>query len=272
MTYTCFTFEVADHVAHLQLCRPAELNTMNEAFWRELPQAFDAIEQDPGIRAVVISSTGRHFTAGLDLNWAGGMEGERHPDPGRAREKLRRHIRRMQIPFTKVDQCRVPVIAAIHGGCVGGGVDLVTACDIRVGSADCFFTIQEVNVAIVADVGTLQRIPYLLPQGLVRELAYTGRRWPAEEALRFGFLNRVFPTRDDTIAGALALAREIAAKSPLVVAGIKQMLNAGRDLTIEQGLEYVATWNAAMLPGEDMRRAIAAQMRKEEAQFDDLAA
>ncbi|MFN7173967.1 MAG: crotonase/enoyl-CoA hydratase family protein [Thermaurantiacus tibetensis] len=272
MTYTTFTYAVSDHIAHIELCRPEALNTMTRAFWDELPAAFAEIDSNPEIRAVVISSTGRHFTAGLDLNWAGGTEALAHPDLGRARERLRRHVKHMQETFNAVDRCRVPVIAAVHGGCVGGGVDFITACDIRVASKDAFFTIQEVNIAIVADVGTLQRIPYLLPQGLVRELAYTGRRWPAAEALRFGFVNSLHETREDAIAAAFAMAREIASKSPLAIAGIKQVLNAGRDLTIDQGLEYVAVWNAAMLQGEDMRKAILAQMRKETASFDNLAA
>lgn len=267
-----FTLTVRDHVAHLELCRPDELNTMNEAFWREIPQAFDAIDRDPAVRAVVISSTGRHFTAGLDLKWAGSTLGHRHPDPGRAREQFRRHVKYMQEPFNAVDRCRVPVIAAIQGGCIGGGVDFVTACDIRLGSADCFFTIQEVNIAIVADVGTLQRIPHLLPQGLIRELAYTGRRWLAEEALAHGFLNRVLPTHAETVEAAFEMARTIASKSPLAITGIKQVLNAGRDMTIDQGLDYVATWNAAMLQGEDMQKAVLAQMQKTQATFDDLAA
>ncbi|WP_448585399.1 crotonase/enoyl-CoA hydratase family protein [Thermaurantiacus sp.] len=272
MAYTTFSYEVAEGIAHIELCRPEALNTMNREFWEEIPAVFAAIDADPSIRCVVISSTGRHFTAGLDLNWAGATEQAKVEDPGRARERFRRHIRKMQEPFCAVDRCRVPVIAAVHGGCVGGGVDFITACDIRLASADAFFTIQEVNIAIVADVGTLQRIPYLLPQGLIRELAYTGRRWPAAEALRFGFVNSVHETREATIAAAFAMAREIAAKSPLAIAGIKQVLNAGRDMTIEQGLEYVAVWNAAMLQGDDMKRAVTAQLHKGQASFEDLAA
>lgn len=272
MTYTTFTYAVADHIAHIELCRPQALNTMNREFWDEIPAVFAEIDSDPTVRAVVISSTGRHFTAGLDLNWAGSTLGGHHPDLGRAREKMRRHVKSMQEPFNAVDRCRVPVIAAIHGGCIGGGVDFMTACDIRLASADAFFTIQEVNIAIVADVGTLQRIPHLLPQGLIRELAFTGRRWPAAEALRFGFVNSVHETREATIEAAFAMAREIASKSPLAIAGIKQVLNAGRDMTIDQGLEYVAVWNAAMLQGDDMKRAVAAQMQKGRAEFDDLAA
>lgn len=272
MTYSTITTTIANHVAHVQLSRPAELNTMNAAFWDEIPAVFAEIDADPGVRAVVISSTGRHFTAGLDLKWAGSALQSASADPGRAREKFRRHVLHMQETFNVVDRCRVPVIAAIQGGCIGGGVDFITACDIRVGSADCFFTVQEINIAIVADVGTLQRLPYLLPQGLVRELAYTGRRFTAAEAQAHGLLNQVHATHEETVQGALALAADIAAKSPLAITGIKQVLNAGRDMTIAQGLDYVATWNAAMLQGDDMRRAVAAQMQKAQAAFDDLAA
>ena len=272
MAYTTLQYSVADHVAHVALSRPEALNTMNKEFWDEIPAVFAEIDADPTVRAVVLSSTGRHFTAGLDLNWAGTTLQNRTQDLGRARELFRRHVLHMQETINVVDRCRVPVIAAIQGGCIGGGVDLITACDMRVGSADCFFTIQEINIAIVADVGTLQRLPYLLPQGLVRELAYTGRRWPATEALAQGFLNRVFESHEQAVEGALQLAREIAGKSPLAVAGIKQVLNAGRDMTIAQGLEYVATWNAAMLQGDDMKRAVAAQLQKAQAEFDDLAA
>lgn len=273
MAYTTLKLTVADHIAHVQLSRPEALNTMNKEFWDEIPAVFAEIDADTSVRAVVISSTGKHFTAGLDLNWAGSSLSNKVEDAGRAREAFRRHVKHMQETFTAIDRCRVPVIAAIQGGCIGGGVDLITACDMRVGTADCFFTIQEVNIAIVADVGTLQRIPHLLPQGLIRELAFTGRRWKAEEAVVQGFLNRVYPSHEEAVEGVLALAREIASKSPLAIAGIKQVLNAGRDMTIDQSLEYVAVWNAAMLQGEDMKKAVVAQMTKAgEAKFDDLAA
>jgi enoyl-CoA hydratase len=272
MAYTTFTYSVRDHVAHIELCRPQALNTMNKEFWDEIPAVFAEIEADMTVRAVVISSQGKHFTAGLDLNWAGTSLADKAADAGRAREKFRRHVKYMQEPFNAVDRCRVPVIVAIQGGCIGGGVDFITACDIRVGTADCFFTIQEVNIAIVADVGTFQRIPHLLPQGLIRELAFTGRRWKAEEAAAQGFLNRVLPDQAAAVEAAFGIAREIASKSPLAIAGIKQVLNAGRDMTMDQGLEYVALWNAAMLQGEDMKRAVVAQMQKGTASFDDLAA
>ncbi len=273
MELTTLDYRVEDAIARVTMNRPAELNTMNRAFWSELIEVFAAIDADPSVRAVVIASTGKHFTAGLDLGMAAGSLGSGDAlDPGRARESFRRHLKGMQETFNVVDRCRVPVIAVVQGGCIGGGVDFVTACDIRICTENAFFTIQEVNIAIVADVGTLQRIPYLLPQGLVRELAFTGRRFPAAEARQHGFVNSVETDHEAALAAGLAMARQIAAKSPLVVAGIKQVLNEGRNQTIEQGLEYVAVWNAGMLQGEDVPNAVRAQIAKQEAVFADLRA
>lgn len=262
--------EVIDGIAHLTVTGGDALNVMTAAFWTEMVEIFGAIERDGSVRAVVLASTGRHFTAGLDLNWAGEQLGNQAGDVGRQREALRRKITRMQETMNVVDRCRVPVIAVVQGGCIGAGVDLVTACDIRIGAEGCFFTVQEINIGIVADVGTLQRLPTLLPQGLVRELAYTGRRFPADEALRHGFLNRLESSHEAALAAATALAREVASKSPLAVAGIKRVLNHGRGRTVEEGLEYVALWNAAMLPGEDIATAISAQIEKRTPSFRDL--
>lgn len=270
MELTTMRLDVADGIATVTLTRGAALNTMTAAFWTELPQVFEAIDADASVRAVVVASTGKHFTAGLDLGFAASGLGDGGGDAGRAREKFRRHVHAMQRTFTVVDKCRVPVIAVVQGGCIGGGVDFVTACDLRVGTADCYFTIQEINIAIVADVGTLQRIPHLLPQGLVRELAYTGRKFGAEEAARFGFLNRVEADHAAALAAGHALAQEIASKSPLAVTGIKAVLNHGRDHSIDAGLEYVAVWNAAMLQGDDVPAAVGAQLKRERASFADL--
>lgn len=267
-------YSVADGIARITLCRPIELNTMNGDFWPEMVQVFRAIEHDATVRCVIIASTGKHFTAGLDLKWAGqGMlaSGEA-VDLGRQREASRRHIKELQESFNVIDNCRVPVIAVCQGGCIGGGVDLVTACDMRIATADAYFTIQEINVAIVADVGTLQRIPHLLPQGLVRELAYTGRKFPAAEAAKHGFVNRVEDSHADALAAAETMAREICTKSPLAIAGIKQVLNYGRDHSVADGLEYVAVWNAAMMQGDDMREAVKAQMARQSAAFANLKA
>lgn len=264
-------YRVDDGIARVTLNRPAELNTMNKDFWPEMVEVFRAIDADMEVRCVIIASTGKHFTAGLDLNWAGtNVLGQSGADLGRQREAFRRHVKELQESFNVIDRCRVPVIAVVQGGCIGGGVDLVTACDLRICSAEAFFTIQEINIAIVADVGTLQRIPYLLPQGLVRELAYTGRRFPAAEAAKWGFVNRVEDDHAAALAAAEAMAREICAKSPLAIAGIKQVLNHGRSHSIEDGLEYVAVWNAGMLQGEDVGQAVKAQMARQSATFQNL--
>lgn len=274
MELQTLSLSVEDGIARVTMIRPAELNTMNRAFWTELITVFEAIDNDMRVRAVVVASTGKHFSAGLDLKMAAGSlgGGEGKSDLGRNRESFRRHVKGMQETFSIVDRCRVPVIAVVQGGCIGGGVDFVTACDLRVGTADCFFTIQEINIAIVADVGTLQRIPHLLPQGLIRELCYTGRRFPAAEAAQWGFLNKVADGHDAALEAGMALAREIATKSPLAITGIKQVLNAGRDMSIEAGLEYVAVWNAGMLQGGDVPDAVTAQATRSTAQFADLKA
>jgi enoyl-CoA hydratase len=272
MELTTLDYRIDGAIARVTMNRPAELNTMNKAFWTELIDVFADIDSNPAVRAVIIASTGKHFTAGLDLGWAGQTLGGEAVDAGRAREAFRRHVKHMQETFNVVDRCRVPVIAVVHGGCIGGGVDFVTACDIRIGTENSFFTVQEINIAIVADVGTLQRIPHLLPQGLVRELAYTGRRFPATEALRYGFLNSVHPDHEAALAAADAMASLIASKSPLAITGIKHVLNHGRDHSIEDGLEYVALWNAGMLQGEDVPNAVKAQMARQEAVFANLKA
>ena len=259
-----------DGIAHVQLTRGEQLNTMTPQFWEDMIAAFEEIEKDGGVRAVVLSSTGRHFTAGLDLKSAGSLHGE-DVDVARQRAHFLRHVKRLQHAFTVVDQCRVPVIAAVQGACIGGGVDLVTACDMRVASENAYFTIQEINVGIVADVGTLQRAPHLLPQGILRELTYTGRKFPVAEAQRYGFVNKVADSHEAAVEAAFALAREIASKSPVAIMGCKAVLNRGRGQTVEEGLDYIAVWNAAFLQGEDMREAIGAQMEKREARFADIA-
>ncbi len=273
MELTTLDYAVDGPIARVTLNRPQALNTMNKEFWVELIEVFKAIDADPTIRCVLIASTGKHFTAGLDLNWAGATAGASHgADIGRARETFRRHIKEMQETFNVVDRCRVPVIAVIQGGCIGGGVDFVTACDIRIVTENAFFTIQEINIAIVADVGTLQRIPHLLPQGIIRELAFTGRKFPAAEAKQYGFVNSIEADHAAALAAGEAMARTIAAKSPLAMTGIKHVLNYGRDHTIDQGLDYVALWNAAMLQGEDVPNAVGAQMAKRKAVYADLRA
>lgn len=271
MPYTTFDLDLAGPVAQLKLNRPEAFNSMTLAFWQEMVDGFEEIAATPEVRAVVISSTGRHFTAGMDLSVFAGVAGnEPKVDRARQNEQLRRNVLEMQQSFSAIEEARVPVIAAIQGGCIGGGVDLVSACDIRLCTKDAWFCIQEINIGMVADVGTLQRLPYLIPEGLVRELAYTGRRLTAERALQAGLVNEVFETQEAMVEAAQAMAREIAAKSPLAVTGTKEMLNYSRDHSVADGLNHIATWNAGMLHSDDLMEALTAQKQKREPKFADL--
>ncbi|GER08202.1 enoyl-CoA hydratase [Iodidimonas muriae] len=270
MAYETVQIHIEKGVAHLFMCRPEKANAMGEAFWREFPQAIDELDADPAVRAIVISGQGKHFTAGIDLTMMHSLMPDPKQDAGRVREKLRRTILRMQDCFTSLDRCRKPSIAAVHGGCLGAGVDLVTACDMRLAAKGSYFTVQEINIGMVADVGTLQRIGHLLPHGIVRELAYTGRRFEVEEARHFGFVNGIGADRDDVIAKALDMAAIVARKSPLAISGIKQVLNHARDHSIADGLDYVAAWNSGVLISEDLMKGAQAALQRKEADFDDL--
>jgi enoyl-CoA hydratase len=271
MAYESFEFSVADKIAHIRFNRPDKRNSMTLAFWQEMRAVFAELDSRDDVRVAVISSTGPHFTSGMDLSVFGSLNPP-NVEEGRKRENLRRQILWFQECFSVIDQARVPVLAAIQGGCIGGGVDLVTACDIRYCSADAFFTIKEIDIGMVADVGTLQRLPLQMPSGLVRELAYTGRRLTAEEAKACGFVNQVFATHEALLGGVTEIARTIAAKTPLAIAGSKEMLNYARDHSIQDGLNYIATWNAAMLQTADMPEAFAATAQKRDAKFDDVVA
>ena len=270
MAYKTLSLDVAEGIAHVQFIRGAEFNTMNRAFWPEMVAVFGEIEQDPSARVVVFSAHGKHFSSGLDLNdFAVGLmasEGE----PSRKAEALRRTVLHMQDSMSVVDRCRLPVLVAVQGACIGGGIDLISACDIRYCAADAFFSIQETNIGMTADVGTLQRLPHMLPQGIVRELTYTGRRMMAAEAREWGLVNQVFTDHAALLDGVMAIAGEIATKSPIATVGNKEMLNYARDHSIADGLNYVATWNAAMLSRADLGEAFMAKQQKRDASYADL--
>ena len=257
------------HVAHVELARPGKFNAMDGDMFGAIGDGFRRLGADSKVRAILLSAQGKHFTAGLDLQYAA-SQFPPADDPGRAAEARLRHIKWLQDSFTAAKEARVPVVAAVHGGCIGAGVDLVTACDIRLCSADAFFQVAEVDVAITADLGTLQRLTKLVPEGIVRELVYTGRRMEAEEALRLGLVNRVLPDREAAIAAGMELAQAIAAKSPLAVAGAKASLNYSRGRTVEEGLRHVAMWNAATLVSADLHAAIGARVGKTVPQFGPL--
>jgi enoyl-CoA hydratase len=272
-TYTTFELVIDQHIAHLRLCRPEQRNTMNMRFWPEIAAAFAEIDARSDVRAVIISSTGKHFTAGLDLMEFSSLLSQMPAgDRGRTSEQLRRLVLRMQESFNAVERCRVPVIAAVQGGCVGGGVDLISACDLRCCTEDAFFSIAEINIGITADLGTLQRLPKLIPEGVVRELAYTGRRLPASRAYQIGLVNEVAASHEALLSSVTQLAREIAAKSPLAIAGTKEMLRYTRDHSVEDVLRYVATWQAGMLFTADVLEQILSNQEKRPPAFEDLLA
>jgi len=257
-------------VAEVCLSRPECSNALNEAMWQELRAAMRWADATPEVRVVVISGAGKHFCAGIDLAMLAGVaQAVAHADPARSREKLRRLILDLQDCLSSIEQCRKPVLAAIQGACIGGALDLVTACDMRYAAADAVFSVREVDVGMTADVGTLQRLPRLVPDGVARELAYTGRNVDAVEAAAIGLVNRVFPTHEALHAGGRQLAQSIAAKSPLAIRGTKEMLNYGRDHSLADGLNYVATWNAAMLMSADLNEAMTAAREKRAPKFLD---
>lgn len=266
---TTISVRVEGAVAEVSLNRPDRSNALNEAMWQELREVMRWVDETPEVRAVVLAGAGRNFCAGIDLSMLAGVaQVVAHPDPARSREKLRRLILDLQDCLSSIERCRKPVLAAIQGACIGGALDMVTCCDMRYASADAVFSVREVDVGMTADVGTLQRLPRLVPDGIARELAFTGRNVEANEALSLGLVNRVFSSQEELVAGVMKVAQSIAAKSPLAIRGTKEMLNYGRDHSVLDGLNYIATWNAGMLMSADLSEAMAAAREKRAPVFD----
>ncbi|QDL38921.1 enoyl-CoA hydratase-related protein [Rhodoferax sediminis] len=266
---SCFSLTTTDHVAHLVLNRPEALNTMNPAFWRELDQVLTSLHKDGTARALVISSTGKHFSAGMALETFGGaIAMDDRSAEGRA--AIFDLLTDMQATFTKLETLRIPVIAAIQGGCIGGAVDMVTACCIRYATKDAFFCIQEINIGMVADVGTLQRLPKLIPLGVVKELAYTGRRLSAQKALGYGLVNEVFDSPEALLAAALQCAKEIAAKPPVAIWGTKQVIHYARDHTVDDALKQMGWVQGAIWSNAHVREAVTATREKRAGNFTAL--
>ncbi len=272
--FSCFKLDVKNHVGNLVLSRPDELNTMSRDFWVELGEVLDVINRDSDIRVVVMSSTGKHFCAGMDLNaFTNGVDNipdDKKPDHARIGEAVYRVAKELQEYISTLEKIRVPVIAAIHGGCIGGAVDMVTACDIRLASDNAFFCIQEINIGMAADVGTLQRLPKIIPDSKMREMAYTGRRMYAEEAKEAGLVSGTYGSQEELLEAANKLASEIASKSPVAIYGLKAVMNYSRDHNVNDSLEYNALWSGAMLSQKDMTEQMTANMEKRDASFNEL--
>ena len=266
---TCFTLTESSHIAHLVLNKAEALNTMHPTFWRELDAALTHIHAQGTARALVISSTGKHFSAGMALEtFAGAIQMDDQSPEGRA--AMFDALTDMQATFTKIENLRIPVIAAIQGGCIGGAVDMVTACCIRYASADAFFCIQEINIGMVADVGTLQRLPKLIPMAVVKELAYTGRRMPAAQALHYGLVNAVLDTPEAATAAALQCAAEIATKPPVAQWGTKQALHYARDHSVEDSLKQMGWLQGAIWSNRHVMEAVLAAKNKRPGDFPAL--
>jgi enoyl-CoA hydratase len=252
------TVDRDSHVATLWLDNAEQRNAMGAAFWNDLPIVMAELGADEDVRAVVLAGKGKHFTSGLDLTMLAGADDNR---------SMYAFITRLQASITSVAECTKPVIAAVHGACIGGGIDLITACDIRLASADAFFSVRETRMAIVADVGTLQRLPKVLTAGHVAELVYTGKDIDAARAKEIGLVNDVFTDHAAVVAAAQAMAAEIAANSPLAVQGSKTILQKGDALTTSQALDLVALWNTAFIRSDDLKEAVSAFFEKREPKF-----
>jgi len=269
-TPPCFSLTIEQHIAHLVLSRPEVMNTMHPQFWRELDAVLTQLHASGDARVLLISSTGKHFSAGMALETFGGaITLDDRSAEGRA--AIFDLLTDMQATFTRLEALRMPVIAAIQGGCIGGAVDMVSACCIRYASSDAFFCIQEINIGMVADVGTLQRLPKLMPLGVVKELAYTGRRLPAAQALDYGLVNQVFDTPEALLAGALQTAREIASKPPVAIWGTKQALHYARDHGVDDALRQMGWLQGAIWSNRHVLEAVTAMKEKRAAQFPALA-
>lgn len=256
--YSCFRITIEDNFANVRMSRAEQHNSMNAAFWKELPLVIDEIEANAAVRAVVLSAEGKSFSSGMDLS-VFTKQSLLATETTVQRERLRRLVLHLQSVFDRVARCRVPVIAAIQGACIGGGVDLAAACDLRYATAGAFFTVHEINLGMMADLGTLQRLPHLMPEALVRELALTGDKLSAEKAKAAGFVGEVLADADALMQHATTVAKKIAVRSPMAILGTREALRYARSHTLEDALDMAATWQAAIFSSADVMASVKAQ-------------
>ncbi len=267
---TTLSVNITDNIAHITLNRPKELNSMIVAFWTELPSIVRLIDEHALARVIVISSQGKHFSAGMDLSVFQNMGSSYDGEPARRAESFRRHVLELQDAFNALEEVRIPVLVAVQGGVIGGAVDMISACDSRYCTEDAFFCIKETEIGMTADVGTLQRLPHLIPQGLVRELAYTGRNMMSAEARSCGLVNHVYPDQENMLIEVMKIAKTIAGHSPMAVTGCKEMINYTRDHDVADSLNYMATWQSGMMQMPDVMEAMSAGKEKRRPNFDNL--
>ena len=272
----CFDIEFLGHVAHIKLNRPEKRNAMNWDFWRDLPRIVGDIDTHARARCIVLSSTGPVFSAGLDLSlfgqdvFASSKTAKMNEKELQTPQNFMSFLSFLQDSISSLQKARIPVICAIQGGCIGGGVDLICSADIRLATNDAFFSIRETKIGMVADVGTFPRIVKLLPEGIVKELAFTGRNFSAQEAKEYGFVNKLYESHDSLIEGALEIAYEIASNSPAAVYGCKRVIDFSRDHTIDEGLEWINMWNASMLSQSELMEGFQSYKSKKEGNFAEL--
>jgi enoyl-CoA hydratase len=267
---TCFELTIDKHIAHLVMNRADRMNALDMTFWRELDEVLQQLHTSNQARVLVISSTGKHFSAGMSLE-AFGNSVSMDDQTAEGRAAIFDMLSGLQSTFTRLETLRIPVIVAIQGGCIGGAVDMVTACCLRYATADAFFCIQEINIGMVADVGTLQRLPKLIPMAVVKELAYTGRRLSADKALQYGLVNEVLPDAHAALAAAMKAAEDIASKPPVAVWGTKQALHYARDHSVEDSLKQMGWLQSGIWSNAHVREAITAFQKKQVAEFPELA-
>ncbi len=269
MDFETLVITESDGIAHIELNRPDKANAINGTMWKEMRQAFDWLSNSRA-RVGVLSARGKYFTAGIDLELLASTHAEISALPeGKRQERLKDVIVELQQAISAAESCRKPILAAIHGACIGAGVDLISACDMRYATQDARFSVKEIDVGIVADVGTLQRLPKLIGDGLARELAYTAREFDGNEAHAMKLVNKVFPDKDGLMDHVMQLAMTIASKSPVAIRGTKDTLNFSRDHSVAEGLAYVAAKNAAILFSTDFSEAVSAARQKRAARFED---
>jgi len=270
MNPTHFKVDIQNKIAHVAFNRPDKANALHLEAWDEMKGIFDELSETDEVRVIVLSGEGKHFCAGIDLELLMSIsQFQKMECGGRRGEKLRKFVFRLQACVSAIEECSKPVLAAIHNGCIGGGVDIAVACDMRYCTQDAYFTIKEIDMGMVADLGTLQRLPKLIAPGLVNEMAYTGRKVGGAESQQIGLANRCFDDKESMMEEVMGIAAMIASKSPVSVRGTKEVLKYARDHSVADSLNQMATWNAAMILSEDLMEAFQATIQKRQAEFKD---